>query len=250
MLNLTKSFFLLPIAILTIALACNPTTKSPVIVGNPPALGFNESGSDAQAIAIADEVMEAMGGRAAWDKTDRLFWNFFGGRTLDWNKADNTVKIHLLKDSTIIDLDMNNSTGSVVIKGKPLVGKDTIDTYLDRAKKIWINDSYWLVMPFKMKDSGVTLKYVSRDTTASGLMGDKLSLTFDGVGVTPQNKYEIIVTDENRLVEEWRFYTNATDSIPRFATPWAEYKKYGDILLSGDRGRNKLSEIAVGYPND
>jgi len=141
---------------------------------------------------------------------------------------------------------MNTSSGSVMIKGASLVGQDTVAYYLERAKNIWINDSYWLVMPYKLKDSGVTLKYVSRDTTALGQDGDKLSLTFEGVGVTPQNKYEVIVTDENRLVEEWRFYTNATDSIPRFTTPWGDYKKYGDIMLSGDRGRNSLSEIAVG----
>lgn len=32
--------------------------------GNPAAEGFNEAESDAKAIAIADEVMEAMGGRS------------------------------------------------------------------------------------------------------------------------------------------------------------------------------------------
>ena len=248
--NLTKTIYQLTIALFVIGTSCAPPAPATTVIGNPAAPGFNETGSDAKAIAIADEVMDAMGGRKAWDDTDRIFWNFFGGRTLDWNKAENTVKVHLLKDSTIIDLDMNNSTGTVVIKGEPLVGTDTVATYLERAKSAWINDSYWLVMPYKLKDSGVTLKYVGRDTTATGQLGDKVSLTFEGVGKTPQNKYEVIVTDENRLVEEWRFYTNAIDTVPRFTTPWGDYKKYGDIMLSGVRGRNSLSEIAVGHPNE
>ena len=248
--NLTKVIYLFSISLFFIGMSCTPPTTSTTVEDNPAAPGFNELGSDAKAIAIADEVMASMGGRPAWDSTDRLFWNFFGRRTLDWNKAENTVKVHLLKDSTIIDLNMNNSTGSVMIKGEALVGKDTVATFLDRAKGIWINDSYWLLMPFKLKDSGVTLKYVGRDTTAIGQLGDKLSLTFEGVGKTPQNKYEIIVTDENRLVEEWRFYTNAKDTIPRFTTPWGDYKQYGEILLSGDRGSNSLSEIAVGHPSE
>ena len=33
----------------------------------------------------------------------------------------------------------------------------------------WINDLYWLVMPFKLKDSGVTLKCLGEDTTATEL---------------------------------------------------------------------------------
>jgi len=213
--------------------------------GNPPAEGFNVEGSDAKAIAIADEVMEKMGGRQAWDAVEMIEWNFFGSRKHVWNKTANAVKINALRDSMIIDLDMNDMTGDVAYYEGKVTKLDTTQA-LARAEGWWINDSYWLVMPFKLKDSGVTLKYVGRDSTANGLIGDKLSLTFDGVGRTPQNKYEVIVTDEKRLVEEWRFYTNATDSIPRFTTPWQDYKQYGDILLSGDRGQYQLTDIKVG----
>lgn len=231
---------------LALILSCQSASKGDVLPTNPPAEGFNVQSSDEKAIAIADEVMEAMGGRPAWDATERLRWNFFGRRILDWNKAKNTVEVHLLADSTIIELDMNDISGKAVVKGEPITDADTLANYLNQAKDIWINDSYWLVMPYKLKDSGVTLKYIGKDTTATGAVGDKLSLTFEGVGKTPQNKYDVIVSDESRLVEEWRFYTNATDSIPRFVTPWGDYKKYGEILLSGDRGKRALTDIAVG----
>ena len=36
---------------------------------NPPAPGFDLAGSDPRAIAVADQVMERMGGREAWDRT-------------------------------------------------------------------------------------------------------------------------------------------------------------------------------------
>jgi hypothetical protein len=49
---------------------------------NPPAAGFDEAGSDAKAIQIADMAMEAMGGRKNWDKTRYIAWNFFGNRKL------------------------------------------------------------------------------------------------------------------------------------------------------------------------
>ncbi|MEJ2086172.1 MAG: hypothetical protein P8Y44_10915, partial [Acidobacteriota bacterium] len=47
---------------------------------NPPAPGFNAEASDDEAIVIADQVMEALGGRKAWDDTRYLTWNFFGRR--------------------------------------------------------------------------------------------------------------------------------------------------------------------------
>lgn len=237
------SFTLLSAFVLLISCQPAPTSKGPI---NPPAPGFDIQGSDAKAVSIADEVMDAMGGRAAWDATEQISWNFFGRRALDWDKSKNTVEVNLIQDSTIIALNMNDNTGSLVMSGEAVSHPDSLAKYLKQAKSIWINDSYWLVMPFKLKDSGVTLKYISRDTTASGLHGDKLALTFAGVGNTPENKYEVIVTDEKRLVEEWRFYSKATDTIPRFVTPWVDYKKYGDILLSGDRGRFQLSDISVG----
>ena len=45
-------------------------------------------------------------------------------------------------------------------------------------------------MPFKLKNSGVTLKYLG-DTTATkdGKPADVLQLTFEGMGVTPDNKH-------------------------------------------------------------
>ena len=52
------------------------------------------------------------------------------------------------------------------------------------GKGQWINDTYWLVMPFKLKDSGVTLKYVGDGKTQAGDDADVLAMTFKNVGVT------------------------------------------------------------------
>jgi len=65
------------------------------------------------------------------------------------------------------------------------------------------------------------------------------------VGVTPDNKYEVWVENDSKLIKQWSFYNEATDSIPRFVTPWVNYQKYGDLLLSDDRGNYKLTDIFV-----
>jgi hypothetical protein len=201
-------------------------------VENPPAPGFKTEASDPEAIRIADEVMKAMGGRSAWDQTRYIGWNFFGSRYLIWDKTEQRVRIESEADSFRMVLDLKEQDGLVWKNGRQLEHPDSLAKYLDQARRIWINDSYWLVMPFKLKDSGVTLAYLGRDSTEA----DRLQLTFDAVGVTPQNKYELKVNPESRLITEWTFYPNATDSLPRFTTVWENYQLYGSIQLSDSRG--------------
>ena len=214
---------------------------------NPPAPGFNLEASDPAAIALADSVMEAMGGRKAWDETRYIKWNFFSNRRHVWDKHTNDVVIEGLREDFLIKMNLDKMEGSANFHGISYTKNDSLDSYLERGKSMWINDSYWLLMPYKLKDSGVTLKYLGKDTTSVGVMSEKLELTFADVGVTPDNKYEIYVDPTSKLVTQWDFYTNYTDSIPRFKIPWNNYEKHGNILLSGDRGGNRqLVEIAVG----
>ena len=213
---------------------------------NPSAEGFNESGSDRKAIEIADKVMIAMGGRNNWD-TERFFtWNFFGSRSLWWDKLNGDVRIQMHKaDSTLILVNIFDGTGRVYSNGEEMNHPDSLSKYLKRGKGIWINDAYWLFMPFKLKDSGVTLTYVGEDTTQAGIAADVLQLTFEGVGNTPQNKYHVWVDRSDNLIKQWAFFRKNDMGEPNFITPWIDYKEYGSIILSGDRGKRKITNIAV-----
>jgi len=214
---------------------------------NPAAPGFNFQESDAKAIQIADEVMKAMGGRENWDNTRYISWNFFGRRKLLWDKWQGNVRIEV--DSTIYLVNINDNTGKVKIGNEAITHPDSLKKYVDRGISIWINDSYWLVMPFKLKDSGVTLKYVGEQNTTEGKPADVLQLTFQDVGRTPENKYFVYVDKGSRLITQWDYFQKYTDTKPGMSTPWENYKKQGNIMLSGDRGSNRsLSNIAV-YKN-
>ena len=100
-------------------------------------------------------------------------------------------------------------------------------------------------MPYKLKDSGVTLKHLGDGTMEDGEAATVLQLTFEAVGVTPENKYHVYVDKESGLVEQWAFFAKAEDEEPGFKTPWAKWESHGDIKLSGDRGRFQLSDIKV-----
>ncbi len=214
-------------------------------VTNPAAEGFNQAASDTTAIRIADEVMQAMGGRAAWDSTRYLGWNFFGMRSLLWDKQTGNVRIEVPQDSTLYLVNIREDTGKVMRKGQEITNPDSLQKYVEQGKKIWVNDSYWLLMPFKLKDSGVTLTYVGEDTIRGGSPADVLEMRFENVGFTPDNKYRVYVDKEDHLVKQWAHYPKASMDTPRFVTPWENYRQYGSVMLSGERGDRDISDIQV-----
>jgi hypothetical protein len=216
-----------------------------VFAQNPAAVGFDKANSDTKAIFIADQVMKAMGGRKAWDKSRYFVWNFFDVRKHIWDKWTGNVRIEGIKDKSVALININNHTGKIFRNGAIVTNADTLAKFIKQAKNQWINDSYWLVMPFKLKDSGVTLKYLGEDKTQKLEDAYLLSLSFKEVGVTPQNKYHIWVTKSDNLIKQWAYFQKSENEKPNFTLPWINYQRMGKILLSGDRGERKLLDIKV-----
>lgn len=211
---------------------------------NPAAPGFNLAESDPKAIEIADAVMQAMGGRKNWDDTRYLTWRFFGRRLLIWDKLSGNVRIEA--DSTIYLVNVLNNGAGKIKKGKEvLVQTDSIQKYTERGISIWINDSYWLVMPFKLKDSGVTLQYRGEQATTDGKAANVLQLTFQNVGRTPDNKYYVYVDKATNLITQWDYFQKYTDEKPTLSNAWSNYQKYGAIWLSDGRGQRGHTDVGV-----
>jgi hypothetical protein len=210
---------------------------------NPPQQGFDLRGSDPKAIQIADEVMKALGGRKAWDDTRYLTWNFFGRRTHVWDKYTGDLRFE--NEGTVTILNLNSKKGRVWRNGQEVTDPAELGKALYDAESAWINDSYWVFMPYKLKDTGVTLKYLGKGTTEAGASSDVLELTFENVGRTPQNKYHVYVDDRTRLVTQWNYYQNASDPEPSFKIPWLDWERHGKILLSANRGERKHQDLAV-----
>ncbi|MBR9920565.1 MAG: hypothetical protein GYB31_06970 [Bacteroidetes bacterium] len=241
-------FTLLVIGLFTTCL--NPSQssedESEAAYGNPPAEGFNLEASDPEAIAWADSVMEALGGRKAWDGARYFRWNFFGNRLWYWDKYTGNVRVEIPESETIVLYNLKSEEGALSQKGVEQTNPDSLDVYLDKARRGWINDSYWLFMPFKLKDSGVTLSYLGQDTLPEGKPAELLRLRFDGVGVTPENGYHLWIDKTDNLIKQWAFYRNADNPEPGFITPWVDYKSYQGILLASSRGPNyEIGDIMV-----
>ena len=246
-----RFIYFLVVPLFGIFFQCSSNTSNKEVLiedsySNPAASGFDTINSDAKAIKIADKVMEKMGGREAWDETKIIKWDFFGYRKLTWNKHTGDVRIQFDDtDSNILITNIFTHTGKVKLDGEEMLELDSVKKYTKLAESIWINDAYWLFMPFKLKDANTTLKYLEIDTTENGTYSHVLQLTFNEIGDTPDNKYWVYVDTTEMLVNQWAYFTHYNDSVPRFVNPWDDYHQYGSILLSGGRGKRQISEIEV-----
>ncbi|WP_299826309.1 hypothetical protein [uncultured Pontibacter sp.] len=211
----------------------------------PTAAGLAQT-SDAKAKSIAGKVMQHMGGEAAWNSTRYLAWTF-NNQYQVWDKHENRFRWE--KDSLVAIINTQTKDGKVYVAGQELQNSEEKQKLLERAYALWINNSYWLVMPYKLQDPGVTLKYAGEETTMDGAKADVLEMSFDNVGLTPQNKYKLWVDKEEGLIRQWAFFRNYNDAEPAFTRQWSDYKTYGSIKLASNRSNPqsdfKLTHIAA-----
>lgn len=241
--------FFLGSVVLAVLAACQPTAEQATQKEQtniiPAAEGFNAAGSDEKAIAIADSVMLAMGGKQAWDSARYFEFNFFGARNLFVDRIAKKVRIESARTDFKVVADLTDSTGQVFMYGKEQTSPDSIAKFVGVANSMEINDMYWLVFPFKLKDSGVTLTYADMGVTQDSVSCHKLRLTFQEVGDTPDNAYVAYVNPETYMVEQWEYYANYTDSIPAIVSPFENYQDFNGIKISLARGKYKFSDVSV-----
>lgn len=231
--------------LLLLAASSACATPHPQRAENPSAPGFGSTHSDPRAVALADQVMEALGGRAAWDATRCIEWTFAGKRKLLWDKW--TGDFRLDDGNKVVLMNVGTGQGRVFEGGVELTrDPDKTRELLDGAYRIWVNDSYWMFAPYKLKDSGVTLTLAGVRALPDGRLADVLRLEFEGVGVTPDNAYEMWVERDTRRVEQWTYFKRRDDPEPAMTTPWAGWKRYGGIWLASDHGKGPATtDIAV-----
>jgi len=68
----------------------------------------------------------------------------------------------------------------------------------------FINDTYWLLMPLKLRDPGVNLDYDGEKTIGKQTY-DLIRLGFEGVGLTPGDHYWVYVNRDSHLIDRVDF---------------------------------------------
>jgi hypothetical protein len=214
--------------------------------------------SDARATEIAGRVLQSLGGREAWDRTRYLRFGFgmerdgkFQGRRHVWDKWTGRYRVEgtTREGQPFVTLmNVNTRQGRAWLAGKELSGEE-LKKALESGYGAWVNDTYWLLMPYKMTDPGVVLKYAGEER-AGGAVYDKVNLSFENVGLTPKDTYWVWVNRATGMVDRWDYVLKG-EKVPPTTWMWTGWRKYGDIMLAGERSNPKenrkllLPDIAV-----
>ncbi len=201
---------------------------------------------DAKAEEIARTMMNAMGGEKAWYAAHFVRFDFIVdlGQKVVENRAhlwDKMTGRYRLDDKTkdgklrVVLFSVNDQKGEAYVDGKKLDGPAGAKAVKD-AYEAFINDMYWLAMPWKWLDQGVNLQYLGPKTLGND-KGEVVRLTFDHVGLTPGDRYDAFVSSQSHLMTHWDFKLQGGD---KGAWDW-EYGDYNGVKLGKNHTSGKMS---------
>lgn len=172
------------------------------------------------AVKIVDLIWEYMGGKETYEKVRYIEFTWASesqdgtgsSRTHLWDRyrGDYVLEFTDSKANDRIEIYFNVDTkkGVALKNGVELSGKEKAE-FIDRAYRIFVNDTYWLLAPTKLQDPGARLVYDGHTGTATEEHGERefvvLHLYFDeGTGITPGDEYWFYVRHSGQ-VARWRY---------------------------------------------
>lgn len=167
-----------------------------------------------QAERLTDKIQKAIN-QKAWDSTAAISFTFMGNHHYLWDKKNNLVLVQWSTNKVFY----NNQTleGIAYKDGAKLSGATKIDA-IATANKYFNNDSFWLIAPFKLRDSGTTRSLVMQDNH------EALMVTYNSGGSTPGDSY-VWILDDNYVPTAWRMWVSILP-VGGFETSWENYVSF------------------------
>ncbi|ARN79064.1 hypothetical protein BST97_14295 [Nonlabens spongiae] len=146
-----------------------------------------------KAVALADKLLEALHAEQI-KNADSITWTFRGVNEYNWQPQNNIVSVKW--EDTRVVLDLNFPQESTVFYKGNIVDSGDKQEYLDYALSNFNNDSFWLIAPYKVKDAGTELEFISEN---------ELLVRYTTGGTTPGDVY-VWKLDENYLPESFKMW--------------------------------------------
>ncbi len=200
---------------------------------------------------VVDSLAAALGGPEAWQATRYLHFTFAGRRTHTWDRATGRHRVEgQTQDGKnyVVLSNLDTQQGVASVEGQLVAaGSAEAAELLKLAYGAWVNDTYWLLMPYKLRDPGVSLRHDGRETI-DGRTYDKLAMSFEKVGLTPGDRYWVYVDTETHLVGRWAYHLEGMKpEEPPTAWTWEGWQTYGGIQLAPMRrkvGSDRTLELS------
>ena len=198
-----------------------------------------------KAVKIAEEVWNAMGGDAGWNAARYFRFDFLvqvkdkpaRGYHHSWDRFTGRYRVEgTNKDGKafIILFNVNDKQGKAWLDGKPAPAEEQAKL-VEYGYGRFINDTYWFLMPYKMKDPGVHLSYEGDKADESGKKWQVVRLRFDkGIGLTSGDSYLAWIDPSTHLMGRWDYELEGEEH-EKGAWIWQEWKKIGPLMLCPDK---------------
>ena len=172
---------------------------------------------------LATELWKASGGEN-WDKVKQIDFTFAveqdGKRIFTaqhaWNVAAGT--------DTVKWTDKQGKDHNVTVN----LAAAPADGEAKEAYARWVNDSYWLLAPLKIRDRGVKVEATgAKDLNGASL--ETIQLSFDNVGLTPTDRYVFYIDPETKLPRAWDYVPQTGEGLQ---ATWEKYQDFAGLKLA------------------
>lgn len=185
----------------------------------------------------AEEHIAKAHGFSNWDKVKRIDFKF----RVAFDTVNRDRHWSWWPKKGDVTLIMNNDTISY--------NRSNIDTLQLKADQRFINDKFWLLVPFQLVwDEGIT---ISEPLTSLAPMSQKeyQSITIkygDQGGYTPGDTYKIFF-DNKYIIREWVYQSSDTSRPPR-SYSFENYKEYHGIKFATTHKVHER-EVSIDFPD-
>jgi hypothetical protein len=190
-----------------------------VVVTQRHPLPAGTAGADGDELA---KKVAASVGADAWDKLPVVRWTLAGTHHYLWDKSRGFVRVRLGEDEILLDL--MKMDGRAFHAGEEKSGADK-QKLIDKAYKLFCNDSFWLNPLVKLFDSGTSRTRVEVDGKPA------LLISYASGGVTPGDKY-LWLLDDNGHPRSWRVWASVLKLIPGVEFSWENWHDLGGAQVA------------------
>ena len=215
------------------------------------------------AIIVSLFALTAAAARAADESADKGqqlatdLWKASGGE--DWAKVKEVHFTFVVENEgkPLFSAQhvWNVPAGTDEVKWKDKQGKDhqvtanlatpASDGEEKTAYARWVNDSYWLLAPLKIRDRGVKVE-AGGPKELNGVIYETLRLSFDQVGLTPTDHYVFYLDPLTKLPHAWDYVPKSGEGMQ---ATWEKYQTFGGLNLATEHNFNgktiRLADIKV-----
>ena len=224
----------------TLLLAATAGLAPSVRAASPPPADI-----DRESEPVVRALTDAMGGLKTWESLPCFRFDFVVVRDGKeaaryrhwWDKRNGRCRVEGRDEkgkNVAAIFTLADKKGTAFVDGIGESNPARVAEIIQNGYERWVNDTYWVMMPFKLRDPGVKIRYSRPERTPQAAY-DVLEVTFvPGTGLTSDDHYWLYVNRSTHLIDKWEFVLTGQKPPPSGAS-WEGWTNVGPVKLSLER---------------